>query len=389
MKLSPLLLLLALSATASADPQISSWLTDFSTKYARIYTSDANKNAGNSVPTWSNTRSSQSLPAYCGVQEISSSTSWVYVARQGWPVTSWARGTTTLRAPSPSSTSRRISGRSTGSRECRWCRRQKVNVQGEIGFFVDGVHAFDSSDAVSYSNANARDGDAPGTPNGVTGDGIWNRDAYINEAITFDNALAHQQNTGVYHYHANPIGLRHLLGDHVDFNPSTKAYSESTTPVTSHSPIVGWAKDGYPIYGPYGYSSRLDPNSGVRRMVTGYVPRNGQNGTTNLATTGRTSLPAWAQRVQNRPTLTSTQYGPTVSTSFPLGRYLEDNDYLGDLGKVQGTDFDLDEHNGRTCVTPEFPRAPMHTLWRLPRQARRRFLTTSGSVTMGRRAAIK
>ena len=35
---------------------------------------------------------------------------------------------------------------------------------------------------------------------------------------------------------------------------------------------------------------------------------------------------------------------------------LEDYAYLGDLGKVQGREFDLDEFNGRWCVTPEFPR---------------------------------
>jgi hypothetical protein len=193
-------------------------------------------------------------------------------------------------------------------------------------------------------------------PNGVTGDGIWNRDAYVNEALTFDPALAHQQNTGIYHYHANPIATRHLLGDHVDFNTATKQYSESATAVTKHSPIVGWARDGFPVYGPYGYSAPMDATSGVRRMVCGYVPRNGQNGTTNVAATGRTTLPAWAVRVQNRSaTLTSTQFGPAVSATFPLGRYTEDNDYLGDLGKTQGVDFDLDAHNGRFGVTPEFP----------------------------------
>jgi hypothetical protein len=34
---------------------------------------------------------------------------------------------------------------------------------------------------------------------------------------------------------------------------------------------------------------------------------------------------------------------------------MEDNDYLGDLGYTKGVDFDLDEFNGRFCVTPEFP----------------------------------
>ncbi len=34
---------------------------------------------------------------------------------------------------------------------------------------------------------------------------------------------------------------------------------------------------------------------------------------------------------------------------------MEDYDFLGDHGYTQGVDFDLDEFNGRWCVTPEFP----------------------------------
>ena len=48
--------------------------------------------------------------------------------------------------------------------------------------------------------------------------------------------------------------------------------------------------------------------------------------------------------------------GPSDFGAYPLGRYMEDNDYLGDLGFTQGTNtFDLDEYNGRFGVTPEFP----------------------------------
>ena len=72
--------------------------------------------------------------------------------------------------------------------------------------------------------------------------------------------------------------------------------------------------------------------------------------------TTRTTLPAWAARVQNRSaTLAANQYGPSVGTGFLLGHYIEDFDYLGDLGQVQGTHFDLNEQNARFCVTPEFP----------------------------------
>jgi hypothetical protein len=47
--------------------------------------------------------------------------------------------------------------------------------------------------------------------------------------------------------------------------------------------------------------------------------------------------------------------GPAVSARYPLGHYIEDYAYLADIGKTVGKDFDLDELNGRWCVTPEFP----------------------------------
>ncbi len=215
---------------------------------------------------------------------------------------------------------------------------------GAIGYFVDGVAMFDGRDAF-YWNGSFE----------VQGSGLWNRDAYVNESLTFDPANAHQQNTGTYHYHANPIALRCLLGDQVAFDTATKKYSENPTSLV-HSPILGWVRDGYPVYGPYGYADATDNNSSIRRMVSGFVLRNGANGTVNLATAGRTNLPAWAGRAYNRPTaLSPSEYGPGVSTTYPLGRYLEDNHYLADLGKTQGMDFDLDEYNGRFCVTPEYP----------------------------------
>ncbi len=94
-------------------------------------------------------------------------------------------------------------------------------------------------------------------------------------------------------------------------------------------------------------------------MVSGYQLRNGQKGTDNLTTTGRSTIPAWAARMYGT---SINQTGPSVSTSYPLDRYMEDNAYLGDLTNSltgtnyqQGADFDLNEYNVRWCVTPEFP----------------------------------
>ena len=177
------------------------------------------------------------------------------------------------------------------------------------------------------------------------GDGIWRRDAnsVYGEAYTFDPCNAHQPGSGEYHYHENPVCLRYQLGDNItgtNVGTSTAAYAETSGTLT-HSPILGWSFDGYPVYGPYGYSNATSATSGVRRMVSSYALR-----TDN--TTTRTSLPAWAQTYQGITTLTSSQYGPAVSSTYPLGRYVEDYAYTAGSG-------DLDQYNGRFCVTPDFP----------------------------------
>ena len=270
---------LVTTTTRAADPHVDSWITKYSSRYARIYTNDVMRTNGTTVTTWSNGRNTQALPSYSGVQGIYLSSNWVYIRTTGL-------GQHTM-GPWYNDATRTVLFVNMPVNQKTLVRFPltpivpvtKTTVQGEGGYFVDGVSMFDARDAVSYINSTGQDGNPPGG-GGSTGDGIWNRDAYVNEAITFDPALAHQQNTGVYHYHANPIATRYLLGDHVDFNSVTKLYSESTNAPTKHSPIVGWAKDGFPLYGPYGYASASNSASGVRRMVPGFQLR--------------TNLPAWA-----------------------------------------------------------------------------------------------
>jgi hypothetical protein len=224
--------------------------------------------------------------------------------------------------------------------------------QGSIGFLVDGVAIYSTSDGYSYSNSTGADMTPPSQS---PGDGIWNRDAWPNEKVSFDYPLNHPQPSGQYHAHANPIGVRYILGDNINYDSSTKFYSENTSATNwKHSPIIGWVNDGLPLYGPYGYSNPTNPTSTVRRMISGYVLRDGNYGTTNLTSTGRKSLPLWAQQAQNKTSLTSGQWGPNVTT-YELGHYAEDYDYLGDLGYTQGTHFDLNKYNARYCVTPEYP----------------------------------
>jgi len=88
----------------------------------------------------------------------------------------------------------------------------------------------------------------------------------------------------------------------------TDLQNDTRTPF--HSPILGWAYDGNPIYGPYGYDTPFGGR--IRQMVSGY----------EKIDTG------------SRP-------------NYPLGFFIEDFSYTG-----RG---DLDEKNGRFCITPEFP----------------------------------
>jgi hypothetical protein len=346
---------LLLTSFVHADPQLTSWFTAGSTKYARIYTSTANRTAGISTTTWTG----QTSPTYAGVHEISYSPNWIYIRNSG--LAPYIMG------PWDNPNLPRNQGTSNGV--YRFPRSPTIptsshttNGQGSIGFLVDGVAIYNTSDGFSYSYANSKDA----SPNaGIgQGDGIWNRDAWPNEKVSFDNAKNHPQPSGQYHAHVTAFGARYLLGDNVLYNETTKEYLEDTsTTVFKHSPIIGWINDGLPLYGPYGYSDPNDASSPVRRMISGYVLRNGDYGTANLALTGRSSLPKWAQLAQNKTTLGPSQNGPSVLTA-ELGHFSEDYDYLGDHGYTQGANstangytirFDLNQYNARWCKTPEFP----------------------------------
>ncbi len=342
-----LILEVALLPAFSADPQIDSWFTSESGKYARVYRTTADQRAGRASDTWSSSGGNgQSLPVYNGVQEVDSSADWVYVRSSGLGIHvmgPWYLDPQKTQlfpnAPVNTKTLYRLPRHPTQPAQ------KTLTGLGPIGIFVDGVAMYDSRDAFAWNGT---------TETGGPNAGYWNRDAYVNEWPSFDPSNAHQDQSGTYHYHANPPGLRNLLGDNVLQDPVTKLYRENTAnPHPKHSPILGWVSDGFPIYGPYGYSDPKDTKSEVRRMVSGYVLRDGKNGADNLAATGRATLPAWAVRLYK---VSANQAGPPVSQRYPLGRYMEDHAYLGDLERKQGADFDLDECNGRFCVTPEFPK---------------------------------
>ena len=86
---------------------------------------------------------------------------------------------------------------------------------------------------------------------------------------------------------------------------------------TNHSPILGYAYDGNPIYGAYGYSNPLDSTSAISQMSSSYSLNLGRS------------------------------VGPSTA-AYPLGTFFEDYKYTHKSGT-------LDHNNGRYCLTPEYP----------------------------------
>jgi hypothetical protein len=74
---------------------------------------------------------------------------------------------------------------------------------------------------------------------------------------TLDTCLGHPAQ-GLYHYHG--------------FSPCI--HGENATQIGDsipHSKIYGWAFDGFPIYGPYGYTDGNDTTSKIARVTGGYA----------------------------------------------------------------------------------------------------------------------
>lgn len=260
MKAHILSLLVLCAGVAHADPMLSSWFTGNTASYARIYTSAANRTAGISTTTWTG----QTLPTYAGVHEIDCSASWVYIRNTG--LASYIMG--------PWNNPNLPKNQGTSTSVCRFPRTPVVPAtktltgMGAIGFLVDGVSIYNTSDGFSYSVSHAQDA-TPIAGIGV-GDGIWNRDAWTNEYGSFDYAFNHPQPSGQYHAHADPLAVRYLVGDNVNYDSSTKKYAENTSTTTfKHSPIIGWIADGLPLYGPYGYDGGNTGVTGVAHVSGG------------------------------------------------------------------------------------------------------------------------
>ncbi len=193
---------------------------------------------------------------------------------------------------------------------------------GNIGIFINGVALFDYRDGVAWNaTADALCG-GPGNamcPGGMGATQAWNRDAILAEKPGFDCAKGHPA-MGNYHHHQNPSAFDldlTVVSTVCNLYDADGLYKMDST---KHSPLLGYAYDGFPIYGAHGYKN-LDGTGGITRMKSSY----------SLKTTRGTG------------TVPST-------TTYALGYFREDYQFTANAAP----DF-LDVHNGRICKTPEYP----------------------------------
>lgn len=302
------LLFISIISTAQTNPAVSSWLINTTNLTGRHYVS------GNPTPIVD--------AVSANVQTVQYSTSWVYVSTTGIP--SYITGPFLDGNPSLATSQNAIFKISLNP--VQNTGNPTNTTGGNIGIFINGVALFDYRDGISWKNSTNA---LAGGPLGGMGDGVWNRDAILAERAGFDCSKGHPA-MGNYHHHQNPSAFNldlTVISNICDIYAADGLYAINAS---QHSPLIGYTYDGFPIYGAYGYAN-TDGTGGITRMKTSYSLRN---------ITTRTTY-------ANGSSVTA---GPPVSATYPLGYFREDYEFIANAGQ----DY-LDVHNGRICVTPEYP----------------------------------
>lgn len=300
----PLLLTCVINVAFAQGPEVSAYLqntTDTGSYYVQ----------GNStaIPT----------SDLVNCQKVEYSANWVYITTEGIPA--YATGPFLDGNPSQATAQNAIykmpltPTSNTGN--------PTATTGGNIGIFVNGVSLFDYRDGVAWNNNTQSLCGGPGNtpcPGGPMATQAWNRDAIPAEKDGFDCSKAHPA-MGNYHHHQNPSAFKldlNVVSTICNMYDADGLYAIDST---QHSPLIGFAYDGFPIYGAYGYKN-TDGTGGIVRMKSSY------------------DLNTAATRAQ----------GPPTTGTYFNGYFREDYVYNANAA----SDY-LDEHNGRICETPEYP----------------------------------
>jgi hypothetical protein len=312
-----LFIIMAFGLQAQTNPIIKSWLQN-NTNFGRYYTA-----ASGSTPI------TMTVKANC--QKVQYDATYVYVTTRGIP--SYPTGIFS------GDGNNNLAGDQNAMYRFPLIPTQNTGTPtatnaGNCGVFINGVSLFDYRDGVAY-NATATNGICGGPPpNGMCPGGMgavqaWNRDAIPAEKLGFDCAKGHPAGTN-YHHHQNPSAFKYDSPTSTTYSPICTLYDSEGLYVINpneHSPLIGFAYDGFPIYGAYGYTN-TNGTGAIARMKSSYQLR------TN---TTRLNGPAINQVIGTQ--------------TFFNGYFKEDYEYVAHPSDPTY----LDAHNGRICNTPEYP----------------------------------
>lgn len=85
----------------------------------------------------------------------------------------------------------------------------------------------------------------------------------------FSGCCGHPQLAGVYHYHKYPTCLRLLKGDVWESEKDKCDEIDTLVAAGGHSPLIGFALDGWPVYGPVGWKDTNRVSKLLERSYTG------------------------------------------------------------------------------------------------------------------------
>jgi hypothetical protein len=309
-----LALLFSVASIQAQGPAVTQWLQN-TTQTGSYYV------AGNS------TKINNSILVNC--QKVEYSTNFVYITTTGVP----AYATGPFQDGNPSQATNQAAIFKFPLNPTQNTGTPTATTGGNIGVFINGVALFDYRDGVAWNTTTNSLCGGPGRtpcPGGPNTAQAWNRDAVLAEKPGFDCAKGHPA-MGNYHHHQNPSAFKldlNVISTVCNLYDADGLY---TIDSSKHSPLIGFAYDGFPIYGAYAHKN-ADGTGGIVRMKSGYQLRNITQRTVHADNTDVAD-------------------GPAVSTTYPLGYFREDYEFVAHTGQA---DF-LDQHNGRFCVTPEYP----------------------------------
>lgn len=187
---------------------------------------------------------------------------------------------------------------------------------GDIGAWVNGVAVFNWGDGFSYNNQS-----------------VWQNIAAALEAYDLDICVGHSAG-GNYHHHFHPSCLADQLGDDG----------------SAHSPLYGFAADGYPIYGPWQAANTLAQSCWHTRNYDDPASNSG------CGSAGRRTCLLVDETDLSKGTVAASSAGPTTAQSvtslsgnlFTARSGIYRQDYYYDASCTAAGGATLDLHNGHS-----------------------------------------